>query len=79
MVFQKIFRKVYCLYNYKMKNTHYLQPGVSDGEVEGRVPPGPGVGTLVREEEVKLGAGGHRVLAQGVLTGQVVAHNAVKE
>ena len=52
---------------------------MSDGEVEGRVPPGPGVGALVREEEVKLGAGGHRVLAQGVLTGQVVAHNADKE
>ena len=47
-----------------------------DGEVEGRVPPGPGVGALVREEEVELGAGGHRVLAQGVLTSQVVAHNA---
>ena len=60
-------------------NTHHLPPGVSDGEVEGRVSPGPGVGALVREEEVKLGAGGHRVLAQGVLTGQVVAHNAGKE
>ena len=40
------------------------------------LPPGPGVGALVGQEQVELSAGGHGVLAQRVLPGQVVAHDA---
>ena len=52
--------------------------GVASGEVQRRVPPRPGIRALVGQEEVKLGAGGHWVLTERVLTGQVVAHNARK-
>ena len=40
------------------------------------LPPGPGVGALVGQEQVELSAGGHGVLAQRVLPGQVVADDA---
>ena len=51
-------------------------PRISGSEVQRSVSPRSGIRTFVGKKEVKFWTRGHRILAEGMLTGQVVADDA---